>query len=229
LLNDLTLTYNYTSRGGSILMEIPGSMLLENDKDAPRFGNYALSTKQAAELLDCSPGTVLSLIHKGVLKGQKKRWSNQYEVQPLSMLFYVGEYTPDQLLPEWNKETGTLRAPLDMTLEKWEECQSKYGDTDYEWNEEKRNWASTTAQWEKQLAARIAAQRKAEQQADLARELGTLWSASQVQVIRQAADLLDIRLSAYVGSIILRESMATLADARALSLVPTPETKKRYF
>jgi len=31
LLNDLTLTYNYTSRGGSILMEIPGSMLLEND------------------------------------------------------------------------------------------------------------------------------------------------------------------------------------------------------
>src|SRR5579862_2006430 len=91
------------------------------------------------------------------------------------------------------------------------------------------NWAPLVAQWEKQLAAKIAAQRKAEQQADLARELGTLWSASQVQVIRQAADLLDIRLSAYVGSIILRESMATLADARALSLVPTPETKKRYF
>ena len=107
-------------------------------EEAPRFGVRPLSTKQAAELLDCSRGTVLSLIHRGILKGQKKRWSNQYEVQPLSMLFYVGEYTPDQPLPEWNKETGTLRAPLDMTLEKWEECRSKYGDTDYEWKEEKR-------------------------------------------------------------------------------------------
>ena len=198
-------------------------------EDVPRFGSYPLSTKQVAELLDCSPGTVLSLIHKGVLKGQKKRWSNQYEVQPLSMLFYVGEYTPDQLLPEWNKETGTLRVRLDMTMEEWEEHQAAYGDLDWEWDQEKRRWASIAAKWDEQLEAKIAAQRRAEQQADLARELGSLWNANQVQVIRQAADLLDIRLSTYVASIVLRESMAALADARALSLVPTPETKKRYF
>lgn len=38
-----------------------------------------------------------------------------------------------------------------------------------------------------------------------------------VAELLQAADLLDIRLSTYIASTILRESMAAVADARAVA------------